>query len=239
MIGIKKAPINNRGLTSFALTEVAFSPTILLMTNIWLSRIFSVCGILAPLTMITVVITAGMITPGYNQLRDTISTLSQQGSRAPQLLTTGFAVYGALIIGFAYAVYLRLQRGFKAYVAWLMLTLYGICMILAGVFQDSPGVKDAPLNTEGIFHNAVIITSCLSMLFGMWAFAGSVYKKPSWFGFTWFTMVASFMGLVLSIIFLVQSQVPFAGLLQRFFYLVILVWIEIVSIWLFRLSFKR
>ena len=70
-------------------------------------------------------------------------------------------------------------------------------------------------------------------------FAGSVYKKPSWFGFTWFTFGASFLGLVLSIIFAVQSQVPAAGLLQRLFYLVLLIWIETVSIWLFKLSLKH
>lgn len=208
----------------------------LLMTRAWLSRIFSLFGILAPPTIIIIIIVAGLLTPGYNQLTDTISSLSAQGSNTPQLMTTGFAIYGVLTIGFSYALYLRLRHGFKAHVAWFMLTLYGICMILAGVFQDSPGANNALLNTEGILHNAAVITSCLAMLFGMWAFAGSVYRKPSWFGFTWFTVAASFMGLVLSIIFVVQSRVPLAGLLQRFFYLVILIWIEIVSIWLFRLS---
>lgn len=209
------------------------------MVQIWLSRIFSVFGILAPPTIIIIIVIAGLITPGYNQITDTISTLSQQGSQAPQLLTVGFVTYGVLIIGFAYSLFLRLRHGIRAYMTWFLLTLYGVCMILAGVFQDSPGTNNTPLNTEGILHNAVIITSCLAMLFAMWMFAGSVYKKPSWFGFTWFTIIASFMGLVLSIIFVVQSQVPFAGLLQRFFYLVILIWIEVVSIWLFRLSLNR
>jgi len=116
--------------------------------------------------------------------------------------------------------------------------LYGISMIVAGLFQDTPGASDAPLNPEGIVHNAAIITSCISILIGMWMFAGSVYKKPSWFGFTWFTIGASLVGLILSIIFAVQSQVPASGLLQRLFYLVLLIWIEVVSIWLFRLTFK-
>jgi len=208
------------------------------MAKVHLSRILSFCGIIAPPIIIIIVVVAGLLTPGYNQLKDTISSLSDQGSETPQILSIGFIVYGVLIIGFAYALYLKLRHGVKAHLAWFMLTLYGICMILAGVFQDSPSANNVPLNTEGILHNAVIITSCLSMLFGMWAFAGSVYKKPAWFGFTWFTIAASFMGLVLSIIFLVQSYVPWAGLLQRFFYCVILIWIETVSIWLFRLSLK-
>jgi len=97
-------------------------------------------------------------------------------------------------------------------------------MILAGVFKDTPGGRNTPLNPEGIIHNAAIITSCFSILIGMWMFARSVYKKPLWFGFTWFTVGASFLGLVLSIVYIVQSHVPASGLLQRFFYLVMLIW---------------
>ncbi len=208
------------------------------MTKVYLSRVLSFCGILAPPTMITFILIAGHLTPGYNHITDTISKLSDQTSQSPELMTAGFISYGVLIICFSYALYLRLQRGVKAYIAWFTLTLYGICMILAGVLQDTPGGNTAPLNPEGFIHNAAIITSNLSILIGMWMFAGSVYKKPSWFGFTWFTIGASLLGLVLSIIFAVQSYVPASGLLQRFFYLVLLIWVETVSIWLFRLSFK-
>jgi len=152
-------------------------------------------------------------------------------------MTTGFIIYGVLMVGFAYTLFLRFRHGIKSHIAWLTLSLYGICMILTGVFQNSP--NSVALNTEGILHNAAVITSCCSMFIGMWMFAGNVYNKPSWSGFTKFTITASFLGLVLSIIFLVQSYVPFAGLFQRVFYCVILIWIETVSIWLFRLSFKQ
>jgi len=206
------------------------------MSKVCLFRILSFCGIIAPLLMIVFIILAGHFTPGYNHITDSVSKLSDQAAERPGLMTAGFIVYGVLITGFSYALYLRLRRGFKAHLAWFTLTLYGICMILGGIFQASP--SDNPPNLEGIMHNAAIITSCISMLIGMWMFASSVYKKPSWFGFTWFTIAASFLGLVLSVIFAVQSYVPASGLLQRFFYLVLLIWIETVSIWLFRLSFK-
>lgn len=218
--------------------EVKAAMKIKLTTSVYLSRILSFCGIIAPPTMILFILLAAYFTPGYNHINDTISKLSEQGSQNPGLMTAGFVSYGVLVIGFSCALYLRLRRGFKAVVAWLTLMLYGICMILASVFQDIPGGINTPLNPEGVVHNAVIITSCISILIGMWMFAGSVYKKPSWFGFTWFTIAASFVGLILSIIFAVQSYVPASGLLQRFFYLVLLIWIETVSVWLFRLSFK-
>lgn len=188
--------------------------------------------------MIISILIAGYLRPGYNHITDTVSKLSEQGSENPEVMIAGFIIYGVLIIGFAYALFFNLRHGIKAYIAWSTITLYGICMILAGIYQDTVDSVGNSLNPEGIMHNAAIITSCFSILIGMWMFAGSVYKKPSWFGFTWFTIFASFAGLLLSIIFVVQSDVPASGLLQRIFYLVILIWIEIVSIWLLRISFK-
>jgi len=208
------------------------------MTRVYLSRILSFGGILAPIAMIISIFVAAHFTLGYNHITDTVSMLSDQASQNPGIMTAGFVTYGVLIVGFSYALYLRLRHGFKAHMVWFTLTLYGISMIVAGLFQDTPGTSDTPLNPEGIVHNAAIITSCISILIGMWMFAGSVYKKPSWFGFTWFTIGASFVGLILSIVFAVQSQVPASGLLQRLFYLILLIWIEVVSIWLFRLTFK-
>ena len=211
----------------------------LVVVRVWLIRLLSLMGALAPPVIIAVVIVAGAQTPGYGHLRDSISSLAEQGSRNPLLLNTGFVVYGVLIMGFAGALYIRLRHGIRARVAWGMLTLYGVSMVFAGVFQDSPGGTNDTLNAEGFLHNTAIITSCIAVLLGMWAFAGSVYQRPSWLGFTWFTIAASFLGLVLSIVFAVQTHVPMAGLLQRFFYCVILVWIAAVSIWLLRLSFKE
>ena len=204
-----------------------------------ITRILAVCGIIAPFLVVTIIFIAATNTPGYSHINDTISKLSEQGSSSPELMTFGFITYGVLVIGFSYALYIHLRHGFKAYLTWAAFMIYGLCMILAGFYQDIPGGDGVPLNPEGIAHNAVIIISCISFLIGMWAFAGSVYNRQSWVGFTWFTLIASFIGLVLSIVFAVQSYIPASGLLQRIFYLLLLIWIEIVSIWLFRLSFKE
>ncbi len=204
-----------------------------------LHRLLSLCGILAPIFMIAVILTAAANTPGYSHIDNTVSKLAEQGAAHPGLMITGFIVYGALILGFSYELFLHLRHGWKAHLTWVSMMIYGVCMILAGVFQDIPGGKDIPLNFEGAVHNGAIIVSCIAFLIGMWAFAGSVYRKPSWFGFTWFTLIASLVGCVLSIIFAVQSSVPASGLFQRIFYCVILGWIGIVSVWLFRLTFKK
>lgn len=203
------------------------------------TRILALCGIIAPVLIVSIIFIAAANTPGYSHIHDTISKLSEQGSASPELMTIGFIVYGILVIGFSYALYIHLRHGFRAHLTWAAFVIYGLCMILAGFYQDIPGGEGVPLNPEGIMHNAVIITSCISFLIGMWAFAGSVYNRHSWAGFTWFTLIASFIGLVLSIVFAVQSYIPASGLWQRLFYLLMVTWIEIVSVWLFRLSFKE
>ncbi len=202
-------------------------------------RFLSLCGIIAPLFMIAIILIAGAGTPGYSHINNTVSKLAEQGAAHPGTMITGFIVYGALVLGFSLELFFHLRHGIKAYLTFIMMAIYAISMILAGIFQDIPGGKDVPLNFEGTVHNAAIIVSCISFLIGMWAFAGSVYKKPTWFGFTWFTLGASFVGLILSIIFAVQSSFPAPGLFQRLFYLVLLIWIEIISLWLFRLSYKK
>ena len=161
------------------------------MTKIYISRILSLCGIFAPPTIIIIIIIAGLLTPGYNHLTDTISDLCGQESTRPELMTAGFFSYGVLIIGFSYGLYLRLQPGIKARIIWFTLTLYGIGMILAGVFQDSLGIGSDNINTEGVLHNIFTTTAFFSLLIGVWVFAKSVHNKPSWFGSTWFSIAAT------------------------------------------------
>ena len=95
------------------------------------------------------------------------------------------------------------------------------------------------INAEGLMHSVSTTAAFFSLLIGVCVFARSVHNRPSWFGFTWFSIAAAVLSLSLSIVFLLQSYIPYSGLLERIFYIMPLIWIEIVAIWLFRLSFKQ
>ena len=122
------------------------------MKRNYIAKILAFSGIVAPLTMAVITFIAGLTTPGYNHLTDTISTLSGQDSASPDLMIAGFVCYGILITSFAFGLYLRLQKGIRSRVLWLALTLHGIGMILAGVFRDSPVVGFENINAEGIMQ---------------------------------------------------------------------------------------
>jgi hypothetical membrane protein len=189
--------------------------------------------------IVSIIVVAGLLTPGYSHLSDTISQLGAQGRLHPGLMNTGFIIYGVLIIGFSYALYRQLGYSTAARVAWLMLTMYGVGIILAGIFRDFPDGTNTVINLEGILHNVFATAAFFALLGGMLMFAKIVYHRPAWHGLTWFTIAIAAFNLVLSLIFITEVFVSVEGGLQRLFYFTSLVWKELVSIRLFRLSGYR
>ncbi|MDP3879209.1 MAG: DUF998 domain-containing protein [Dehalococcoidales bacterium] len=208
------------------------------MVKITLIRLLYACGIAAPPTIILIIIISGMITPGYNPVTDSISTLSDQSSLTPGLMSTGFIVFGILMLCFSAGLYLGLEWSIKSAVIGITFALYGLGMVFGGVFQDSPGIAGMSINVEGVMHNVAITTAFFSLLVGMLLFVKRVHKIPSWYWFTRFTLAAIGIGLLLSIVFIVASHVTYSGLVQRVFYIIPMICIELVSIGLLRLSFK-
>jgi hypothetical membrane protein len=121
-----------------------------------ITRILALGGIIAPPLMITLIFVAAAGTPGYSHIHDTISKLSEQGSTSPEVMTIAFIAYGILIIGFSYALYIHLRHGVRAHIAWLAFMIYGLCMVLAGFYQDIPGGEGVPLNPEGVVPGVFI-----------------------------------------------------------------------------------
>ena len=178
------------------------------MVKVYITRFLYVCGIAAPPTIILIIIISGIITPGYNPLTDSISTLSDQNSLTPGLMTTGFIIFGSLMVCFSAGMSIGLGRGLKSIIIGITFALYGLGMIFTGAFQDSPEIAGLTINPEGVVHNVAATTAFFSLLLGMLVFVKSVHKIPSWYGFTWFTLVAAAIGLLLSIVFIVGSVCP-------------------------------
>ena len=206
------------------------------MTDARVSRYLSLCGVLAPPIIVSIIIVAGFLTPGYSHLSDTISQLSAQGRPHPEIMNAGFIIYGVFIIGFSYALYRQLGRGTTARIVWLMLTIYSVGVILSGIFQDNYKASGTVNNLESNLHNVIAFIAFIALIIGIWMFARRVHGNPLWHGFTWFSVAIALFNLTSSLIFVTEAFVPIEGLLQRFFYITSLVWVEAVSVRLFRLS---
>lgn len=101
------------------------------------SRLYGICGIIAPIFFALMVIVESFVVTGYNQVSQQISDLGASALYGSYSLlqNMNFGVFSVLVIALAVGVKraLRASRAFP----W-SLGLFGGLVFLAGVFQDQP-----------------------------------------------------------------------------------------------------
>ncbi len=195
-----------------------------------ISRWLALCGVLTLPALTVFIVIAGLVTPGYNHLSETVSQLAARGRPHPEIMVTGFILYGVLINGFALYMYRCLGNHSSARAVWLLLEIHGIGIIFSAVFKDDPKTPYTIATLTGILHDAVSSISFLALMAVIWMLAKITYQDPAWRGFARFSIVVGVLGLVLSLMFLIDIFNPIEGLLQRTFYFLSLVWIEVISL---------
>lgn len=200
------------------------------------SRWLLLCGVIAQPVVVVFVIAASLVTPGYSHLSETVSQLGIHGRPHPEVMNTGFIIYGLLINGFAYGLYRRLGRHTGAKAVWLLLGIFGTGILLSGIFQDDPRALSAVTTMEGALHPIFAVIAFLAVVIGVVVFARIVYLNPAWRGFMPFSVAIVVLNLVLSVMFLIEALDPVHGLIQRCLFAISMVWIEAVSLRSLRLS---
>jgi hypothetical membrane protein len=194
------------------------------------SRWLALCGVLTLPALTVFIVIAGLVTPGYNHLSETVSQLAAPGRPHPEIIAAGFVLYGVLINGFALYMYRCLGNHTGARVVWLLLGIHGIGIILSAVFTDDPKTPYTIVTLTGILHDAVSSISFLALMAVIWMLARITYQDPAWRGFARFSIGVGVLGLVLSLMFVIDIFNPVEGLLQRTFYFMSLIWIEVLSL---------
>jgi len=196
------------------------------------------CGLLAPLVLAIFIIIAALITPDYSHISDTVSQLGAQGRPHPEVMSAGFILYGLLISGLAYSLYMLLGRKTGAKLVFLFLAVYGIGVVLSGFFQDGSKAPGAEMNLESTLHSVFAMIGFLSLVVTMWIFGRVVNKNPKWPGYTKLSILIAILNLGLSLLFMIGGLSSVEGLLQRFFYLISLIWIGAVAYRAYQLARK-
>lgn len=194
---------------------------------------------IAPPLIVVFIVIAAILTPGYSHISETVSQLGAQGRPHPEVMSAGFVVYGLVINGFAYALYLQLGKTRTITLAGLSLVIYGTGVLLTGIFQDGPNLPYIEPNLESALHSLFAMIGFFGLVVGMLIFARAVYRKPEWRFFTPISLLAAVLNLGSSLLFLMENLGSIEGLLQRVFYAVSLCWIELVVLRIYRLSSVR
>ena len=185
--------------------------------------------------LVAFIIGAALVTPGYSHVSETVSQLGAQGRPHPEVMNTGFIVYGLQINCLAYGLYRWLGRHTGAKMVWLLLGAYGTGVLLSGIFQDDSKALGTPATLEGTLHSVFAMVAFFALVIAMVMFARIVYFYPAWRNIALLSLVIALLNLALSLMFLMEVFGSVEGLLQRFFYVISLVWVEAVSLRCLRL----
>jgi hypothetical membrane protein len=199
-------------------------------------RLYALCGVIAPIFFVLMVIVEGFLVTGYSHMSQQVSDLgaySLYGSYA-LLQNLNFCVFGSLVVAFA----IGLRHELPASRA--ITTLLGLCgflFFLLGFFPDEP------IPWPAAAHYLIAQASGLSILLSEF-FAWRRLRRPTtdegvgWTRYGRFSLVSLVLAVISFITYATFGQrgSPIAGVLQRVMGAFILLWIEVIALRLLRLA---
>lgn len=156
----------------------------------------------AGILFITVFVALGLLVPGYNAVRDTISALELTTLSLAQ--RANFFVLGLLLCAFAAGLRRELAHGRGAFLIPFFQALGGIGVIGDAIFISNP------------LHLACDLVAFNSALLVLFLFAWRFRREPEWRGWTAYSIVTAFtmMGFLAAFGFANHHGGP-AGLMEK------------------------
>ncbi|MGP8079925.1 MAG: DUF998 domain-containing protein [Dehalococcoidales bacterium] len=197
--------------------------------------ILAVAGIVGPLVLIALDLSAALAVPKYDLIRDSISSLAL--TSLGWIQTIGFLVIGLLIEIFTAGLFLNIkrQRGFDFGI--FLMVLFGFGMLLIGAFRtDAVG---APATVNGRIH----LVGAYGVL-GLFPVAvalmlSSIRNDPQWNGIFRYSIITGVIALGLAVGRIFLPHLSWFGLYERLTVANAIAWVEVSAIWLLRLSLRR
>ncbi len=192
-----------------------------------------IAAIASQTLMWTAFLVLGLVRPGYNLVTEAGSHLGEKG--APNALlfnVTHFYVAGLLLIAFAIGLYRAVGARRSGKAASALMTVGGVCVILAGVFTLDPTSPQASM-----LHRTIAIPFFLGIPFVALLVARALRRNGRWQGQRSFSLR---MGVLLLLILVASIasmlyDVP-VGVSQRVSTAAFTVWFVGMGLWLLRLS---
>jgi len=186
------------------------------------SKLLAICGVIAPVLFLTLLIVAGSLRPGYDQLRNYISPLGVGPNAAIQ--NVNFIVVGVLMIGFVLGLHRSVGggRGSKTGPALLGAGAMGFSAL--GFFPTCPGWC-----ASGTIHSLLFFIVVTGAVVGLPVFSRRLNQDDQWKSYVGYSISTAIVALASFAAILMWATAdsktlaptgllaPWAGLLQRIF----------------------
>ena len=209
------------------------------------TRLLILCGAIGPLLFILAFMIEGAVRPGYSQWRYFVSALS--GSDQGWVQIVNFVLCGVLVLCFAFGLRRVLRAGKGAVWGPLLLGIFGLSLIIAGLFVTDPSLGYPPgtasnvQTLHGTIHGVDAPLAFGSLTIAIFVLARRFTGNPAWRGwaaYSWFTgmiLVVSFIaGLAVAVLDEkgIFPNAP-AGLLERIAIITGWGWLSLFALKLF------
>jgi hypothetical membrane protein len=178
------------------------------------SRFLLLCGALAPIMLMVIIIVVGQITPDYDPISDTISQMGTPESRYAIVLNGGYVIYGILMGLAAYGLYRSIGSASRAKGLAILLGIHALGALLLGVFPDTRDLVPKHF-TDDLVHNTISAVSYVPLLVGILIFRGVARQNRALRVVGVVGLVVVAFNLPMPIISLFDPLKSISGLLQR------------------------
>lgn len=196
----------------------------------------TLCGMAGPVTYTIVVLLLGSLQPGFSHLTELMSELGETGAPYAVVMNlAGFALTGILLMAFAAAFFLTFSGVRGTTGASLLLALVGILYLGEARFSCDAGC--IPVTGPGLLHleiGELLVISAVLAAFLIAYVQRSAGKAEGYWQYSVTTGV-----LVLFLIPVMLSRPDLQGLFQRLLVGIILLWWEVLAIWMYRQDRKQ
>ena len=200
----------------------------------------AVAGIVGPFVLSISDISAGLASPGYSIVHDSISSLAL--TNVGWIQTIGFLVLGLLVEVFTAGLLLNIKRGIRwFYLGIGIFVFFGFAMLLVGAFHtDVAGASDAARTLEGRIHGFVSSTTFVLFPIAILCLIPSIKRDRNWKYLHVYTLITFIIGVILVVTIKVLPEGDFLfGLFERLLVANAIIWIEIAAVNMFIISLKR
>ena len=178
-------------------------------------KILAICGMIAPVLYTFLWILAGWIVPGYDHVKDDVSSLYAINAPMRWFFQISFLVGSILLFVFYTGLHKGMNNGEGSIIGpILMMVSSFLGVVVASFFPLDEGGEIGTWRGQG--HFIIIIISGVVGLVGMVFLWLRAKKLDGWVGFGWFSLVAAIIGLILVGISGAFAGSEVMGLVERF-----------------------
>jgi len=208
------------------------------MNYFWI-RLGGISGISLVIVYIFATILGSFLRPGYSNIRDSVSELTEVDAINKPVLDLMFGSHHIMLILFAFGLYKSLPNIARQWIGPSLLGLAGLLgMLVTLYFPCDVGCEANPTTNWGKGHGVLVGISAILVFLGLIALSKSLRKIENWLTFSNYTLISAILTLVLAIVSIPLLGTQYLGLAERVALVPLFLWFILAGFRLLKMANK-